>query len=235
MIASVPDRAASTLANMEADELADRRPPPGQRCFSSASVEAAIQRVGVDIACPRLRRLFANTLATDAARLGGEIRLALDALPVPWPYEMDGFGSVLIMDDANVPSLLSLPWLGAVRFDDARWRQTRCRVLSDAGNPYHMRGRVAAGVGSPHTGTRAGWPLALVMQALTADDDAERSSLLRTLLAGSARTGFMHEAFDADNPTRFTRPWFAWANSMFGELVLTLHETRPHVLRELAA
>ena len=177
----------------------------------------------------------AGALAADAARLGGEIRAALDALPVPWPYELDGFGSLLMMDDANVPSLLSLPWLGAVRADDARWRETRRRVLSGAGNPFYVQGRVAAGVGSPHTGARAVWPLALVMQALTAEDDAERTDMLRALLAGSARTGFLHEAFDADDPTRFTRPWFAWANSMFGELVLSLHETRPHVLKEFEA
>ena len=177
----------------------------------------------------------ASALATDAARLGREIRLALDALPAPWPYELDGFGSLLMMDDANVPSLLSLPWLGAVRCDDARWRETRRRVLSDAGNPFYVQGRQASGVGSPHTGMRAVWPLALVMQALTAEDDAERFDMLRVLLAGSTRTGFMHEAFDADDPTRFTRPWFAWANSMFGELVLTLHETCPHVLQEFAA
>jgi hypothetical protein len=177
----------------------------------------------------------ASALAADAARLGGEIRAALDALPVPWPYELDGFGSLLMMDDANVPSLLSLPWLGAVRADDARWRDTRRRVLSGAGNPFYVRGRVAAGVGSPHTGARAVWPLALVMQALTAENDAERTDLLRALLAGSARTGFLHEAFDADDPTRFTRPWFAWANSMFGELVLSLHETHPHVLKEFEA
>jgi meiotically up-regulated gene 157 (Mug157) protein len=140
-----------------------------------------------------------------------------------------------MMDDANVPSLLSLPWLGAVRADDARWRETRRRVLSGAGNTFYVQGRVAAGVGSPHTGARAVWPLALVMQALTAEDDAERTDMLRALLAGSARTGFLHEAFDADDPTRFTRPWFAWANSMFGELVLSLHETRPHVLKEFEA
>ncbi len=177
----------------------------------------------------------ALALAADAARLGGEIRAALDALPVPWPYELDGFGSLLMMDDANVPSLLSLPWLGAVRADDARWRETRRRVLSGAGNPYYVQGRVATGVGSPHTGPRAVWPLAQVMQALTAEDDAEIIGTLRSLCAGSAATGFMHEAFDADDPARFTRPWFAWANSMFGELVLTLHQTRPHLLRAFEA
>jgi hypothetical protein len=159
------------------------------------------------------------------------VAAALDALPVPWPYELDGHGSVLMMDDANVPSLLSLPWLGAVSRRDPRWRATRDRILSSSGNPYFVQGSAAAGIGSPHTGRRAVWPLALVMQALTSDSDREIAACLQSLLASAASTGLVHESFDAHTPERHTRPWFAWANAMFAELVLVMHETRPALLQ----
>lgn len=172
-----------------------------------------------------------GALSRDAARLSREVAAALDGLPVPWPYELDGLGSVLMMDDANVPSLLSLPWLGAVSRLDPRWRATRDRILSSAGNPYFVRGSAAAGIGSPHTGRRAIWPLALVMQALTSNGDDEIAGCLQAMLASAAATGLVHESFDADAPERHTRAWFAWANAMFAELVLVLHETRPALLQ----
>lgn len=172
-----------------------------------------------------------HALARDAARLAGELAAALDALPVPWPYEVDGYGSVVMMDDANVPSLLSLPWLGAVPRHDPRWQATRQRILSSAGNPCFVEGTGAAGIGSPHTGRRAIWPLALIVQALTSDSEREITACLQALMASAAHSGLMHESFDADAPHRHTRPWFAWANAMLAELVLVLHETRPVLLQ----
>lgn len=171
-----------------------------------------------------------SALARDAGRLRLDIGAALDALPVPWPYELDGFGSVLMMDDANVPSLLSLPWLGVVAKHDARWRATREHILSPRSNPYFVRGSAAAGIGSPHTGRGAIWPLALIMQALVSDNDDEITSCLQRLLASAAGSGLMHESFAADAPERHTRPWFAWANAMFAELILVLHAERAPLL-----
>lgn len=147
-----------------------------------------------------------------------------------WAYEVDGFGNRLHMDDANVPSLLSLPYLGACAPDDPLYLRTRSFVLSGH-NPYFFRGRAAEGVGGPHAGMDRIWPLGLAMQALTSDSDDEIAGVLRTLARTDAGTGFMHESFDKDDPSDFTRPWFAWANTLFGELILTVLAERPHLVR----
>jgi meiotically up-regulated gene 157 (Mug157) protein len=148
-----------------------------------------------------------------------------------WAYEVDGFGNALFMDDANVPSLLALPYLGCCRLDDPVYLRTRRLVLSPD-NPYFFRGTAAEGIGGPHVGLRMIWPLAIVMRALTSTDSHEIRACLRTLRDTHAGTGFMHESFHQDDPKRFTRPWFAWANTLFGELILKLDAERPRVLRE---
>lgn len=134
-------------------------------------------------------------------------------------YETDGAGHYLLMDDANVPSLLSLPLLGAIANDHPRYLNTRRFILS-GDNPYFHRGRFAQGVGSPHTPTGFIWPIALAVQGLTARDPAEKLAMIQMMTATDAGSGLMHESFDPDNPARFTRPWFSWANAMFCELVL---------------
>ncbi len=146
-----------------------------------------------------------------------------------FPMEVDGFGNHLFMDDANIPGLLSLPYLGACRTDDPRYRATRAFVLSDD-NPYFFRGKAAVGIGGPHVGLDMIWPLSIIMRAMTSDDDAEIVECLRTLRATHAGTGFMHESFHKDNPENYTRSWFAWANTLFGELILRLHRERPKLL-----
>jgi uncharacterized protein len=180
---------------------------------------------------PLLDALGQAALAATVSAFAGELQTALDALPVPWPYEIDGFGSALFIDDANLPSLLSLPWLGACTADDPRYQRSRQSVLGVA-NPFYAQGTVASGIGSSHTGAGQIWPMALIVRALTSTDDSEIRRCLAQLLRCHAGTGFMHESFDANDASRYTRAWFAWANSMFGELVLTLAEQRPHLLRE---
>lgn len=141
-----------------------------------------------------------------------------------WAYEVDGLGGVNIMDDANIPSLLSAPYLGYVATDDPIYQNTRRCVLSEA-NPYFRKGRFGEGIGSPHTdqyGVPGSiWPLALAMQGLTATDPEEVRAMVRMLVATTAGTGLMHEGFHPDDPSQFSRSWFAWANSLFSELVLT--------------
>jgi uncharacterized protein len=184
-----------------------------------------------------LRQLDALASALGLAALAGEARTLADevaaALPTEGvlPYETDGYGNALFIDDANVPSLLSLPYLGCIAADDPRYRATRAFVLS-ADNPFFFEGRVARGIGGPHCGLGMIWPLALTMQALTSSDDAETLQCLAMLKHSHAGTGFMHESFDHDDASRYTRPWFAWANSLFGELILQLAATRPQLLRE---
>ncbi len=147
-----------------------------------------------------------------------------------YAYEVDGFGNALFMDDANVPSLLALPYLGAVDRSDPVYQATRRFLLSED-NPYFFRGKESEGVGSPHVGLDMIWPLGIIMRALTSVDEEEILSCLRMLRATHGGTGFMHESFHKDDPTNFTRPWFAWANTLFGELIVTLHGERPHLLR----
>jgi meiotically up-regulated gene 157 (Mug157) protein len=166
-------------------------------------------------------------LAQDASALREEIRAGIETHAVVqhprfgriYAYETDGLGNHLLMDDANVPSLLSIPYIGYQRADDPAYLATRAFVLSDE-NPYFFSGGGATGIGSPHTPPRHAWPIGISMQALTATDPAEAERLLTSLAASTAGTGLMHESFDVDDPSRFTRPWFGWANSLFAEAVL---------------
>jgi len=136
-----------------------------------------------------------------------------------YAYETDGFGNYTLMDDSNVPSLLSLPYLGYCSKEDPIYRNTRNFILS-IDNPYYFEGKLAKGVGSPHTPEGFIWPIALAMQALTSCDQNEIESIIKLLITTDAGTGFMHEGFNSDDPENYTRPWFAWANSLFGELIL---------------
>jgi meiotically up-regulated gene 157 (Mug157) protein len=149
-----------------------------------------------------------------------------------YAYEVDGFGNQLFMDDANVPSLLSLTYLGCCPADDPVYRNTRALILG-SDNPYFFRGKAGEGIGGPHVGLDMIWPLGIVMRALTSRDDREILFCLRMLKTTHAGTGLMHEAFNKDDPKKFTRDWFAWANTLFGELILNLHERRPHLLKRL--
>lgn len=133
-------------------------------------------------------------------------------------YETDGFGNYNLMDDANVPSLLSIPYLGYRPANDPIYQNTRRFILSPE-NPFYYQGTAAKGIGSPHTPPRYIWPIALCMQGLTAEDPAEAREMIEILLRTDAGCSLMHEGFDVDCPEKFTRPWFAWANSLFAELV----------------
>jgi len=171
-------------------------------------------------------RLGDHELDSNARALAHEVGEAIDKYATAnhpqfgkiYAYEVDGYGNQLFMDDANVPSLLSLPYLNAVEADDPIYRNTRSFVLSEY-NPYFYKGKAAEGIGGPHVGLNMIWPLAIIMRALTSTDRKEIDYCLHTLEQTHAGTGFMHESFDKDDPSKFTRAWFAWANTLFGELV----------------
>jgi hypothetical protein len=118
-----------------------------------------------------------------------------------------------------------LPYLGYTTADDPVYQNTRRFVLSEA-NPYFAAGKYARGVGSPHTPPGYVWSMSLIIQALTSQDEEEIREILQVLTRTDAETGLMHESFDPDNPTTFTRAWFAWANSLFAELVAGWCEER---------
>jgi hypothetical protein len=147
-----------------------------------------------------------------------------------WAYEVDGYGNALMMDDANAPGLMSLAYLQCCDIADPMYQRTRKFALSSA-NPYFFRGRAAEGIGGPHIGLGQIWPLSIALRALTSTDDREIATCLKWLRDTTAGTGFMHESFDQDDPRIFTRPWFAWANTLFGELIVKLSKTRPALLR----
>jgi uncharacterized protein len=136
-----------------------------------------------------------------------------------YAYETDGYGNYTLMDDANVPSLLSIPYLGYRPASDPIYRNTRAFVLS-RDNPYYAEGKHARGVGSPHTPPGRVWPIGMIMQGLTSTDQAERRALLDMLKTTTAGTDYIHESLDPDDPAQFSREWFGWANSLFGEFVI---------------
>jgi len=180
--------------------------------------------------------LHDDALAQEADALSGELDRAIRAHGVVvqegigeiLAYEVDGRGSDVRMDDSNVPSLLSLPLIGWCAADDPLYLATREFILSDR-NPYFHRGAAASGLGSPHTPPGTIWPIGLAIQGLTALDHEEKVDLLNTMVATDAGTGLMHESFDKDDSTTFTREWFSWANAMFCELVLDVAGLRSYV------
>ena len=141
-------------------------------------------------------------------------------------FELDGFGNATMMDDANVPSLLSLPFLG---YNSSNYANVRSWVLSSS-NPWYFNGTAGRGVGSPHTGFGMIWPMSVTMQALTSASDAEILECLSILIVSANNTGFMHESFFMDDPSIYTRHWFAWANTLFGGLIVYLAENKPHLI-----
>lgn len=135
-----------------------------------------------------------------------------------YAYETDGYGNYALMDDAGTPGLLSIPYIGYTTADDPVYLNTRSFALSKA-NPYYYEGKAAKGIGSPHTPPGYIWHMALSMQGLTATAAEEKMQMLEMLEATDADTGYMHEGFHADDPSIFTRKWFAWSNSLFSQLV----------------
>jgi len=146
-----------------------------------------------------------------------------------YAYEVDGFGSQVLMDDANVPSLIALPYLGAMPVSDPIYQNTRKLLLSED-NPFYFKGTAGAGIGGPHVGQDMIWPIGLVTQGLTSTSDAEIKQCIQTLKSTHAGTGFMHESFNKDNPANFSRSWFAWANTIFGEFLWKTYKEKPQLL-----
>jgi meiotically up-regulated gene 157 (Mug157) protein len=176
--------------------------------------------------------------ARDCESLASEVENALKKYAVAehlnygeiLSFEVDGFGNRLLMDDANVPSLISMPYLGCLKPEDPLYQNTRRFALS-GNNPWYFKGTAGAGIGGPHVGEEMIWPLAIIMQALTSTSEDEIRNCLQILKKTHAGTGFMHETFHKDNASNYTRSWFAWANTLFGELILKVDKEHPMVLQ----
>jgi meiotically up-regulated gene 157 (Mug157) protein len=180
--------------------------------------------------------IFADAaMASQASALADEVAQALNNHGIVstaegpiWAYEIDGYGGRLLMDDANVPSLLSLPYLESS--PDARIYANTRRFVWSKNDPWFFTGSTLEGIGGPHVGRDSIWPMSQIIYALTSDSDSEISHAITMLKAASAGTGFMHESFAANDPATYTRSWFAWANTLFGELIGKTVKTRPELL-----
>jgi len=174
-----------------------------------------------------LQAIRDSVMATKAKQLQQQVKKALNENGIInhpkfgriIAFEVNGYGSFHMMDDANVPSLLSLPYLGAIAPDNALYLNTRKVVLSE-NNPFFYKGKAGEGIGGPHTGADTIWPMSIILRAITSVDEKEIKMCINTLLKTHAGTGFMHESFHKDDATKFTRRWFAWANTLFGELIM---------------
>jgi meiotically up-regulated gene 157 (Mug157) protein len=179
-----------------------------------------------------------KVLADKLSALANEVDTALKKYAVKdhpefgkmFAFEVDGFGSAYLMDDSNVPSLLSMPYLGAINVEDPIYKNTRKFILS-SNNPYFFKGTAAEGVGGPHIGPDMIWPMAITMRGLTSVSDAEIKNCIAMLKRTHAGKGFMHESFHKDDPKNFTRSWFAWANTLFGEFLWKVYNEKPHLLK----
>lgn len=149
-----------------------------------------------------------------------------------YAYEVNGFGSYLLMDDAATPSLLSLPYLDALSVNDKVYQQTRKLIFSNQ-NPFFYKGKYGESIGSPHAGEDMLWPLAITTRALTSTSEQEIIDSIKMLINTHAGTGFIHESFHKEDPSKFTRKWFAWANTLFGELILHLYNNQKFLLKKI--
>lgn len=146
-----------------------------------------------------------------------------------YAYEINGMGSYHLMDDANIPSLLAMPYLGSISMTDATYLNTRKMILTED-NPFFFKGSAAEGIGGPHIGKNMVWPLSIIARALTSTDEEEIGKCIQMLKNCHGGTGFMHESFHKDDPKQYTRAWFPWANTIFGELLWKTYQERPHLL-----
>ncbi|KAI0968251.1 glycoside hydrolase family 125 protein [Xylaria arbuscula] len=169
---------------------------------------------------------FANTVR-DGINNYGKVKHA--TFGEIYAFEIDGFGSSNLMDDANVPSLLSAPILNFLDVSDETYQNTRKFVLS-TWNPYYMHGPVINGTGGPHVGPGRAWPMSVITALLTSDDDSEIVAGLQTLVSSTAGLGLIHESINTFNASQWTREWFSWANGLFGEMLLGLKDRKPELL-----
>ena len=180
-------------------------------------------------------------LAKECTDLAQEVESALKKYAVYnhpkygqiYAFEVDGFGNQYLMDDSNAPSLLSSAYLGDVDVNDPIYQNTRKFVWSKD-NPYFFKGSAGEGIGGPHIGYDMVWPMSIMMKAFTSQDDKEIQDCVKMLMNTDADTGFMHESFHKDDPKNFTRSWFAWQNTLFGELILKLvNEGKTDLLNDI--
>lgn len=188
---------------------------------------------------PIMQQLGQAGLASQMEEMANTIRAAIEAHAIVddpeygsiYAFEIDGYGSRNIMDDANIPSLLAAPVYGYLNTSDATYQNTRAKVLS-ASNPYFMRGPVINSIGGPHQGPGQAWPMASIVRIITSDNDTEIYNALREIVSSTDGLGLIHESINTFNVSHWTREWFSWANGLFGQAILGLNQSHPEILKE---
>jgi meiotically up-regulated gene 157 (Mug157) protein len=135
-----------------------------------------------------------------------------------YAYETDGYGHAKMMDDANIPNLTALPYIGWCATNDPIYLNTRRFTLS-SDDPYYYIGKYATGLGSEHTPRGWVWPLGIIGAALTATTRATITDAVEMLDQSDTLNGLMHESIDPNDPQKFTRPEFGWANAFWADLL----------------
>jgi meiotically up-regulated gene 157 (Mug157) protein len=182
-----------------------------------------------------------KTFSKACASFSEEVLQAINAYAISehldygkiYAYEVDGFGNKVFIDDPNIPSLIAMKYLMNEKYYDAEvYKNTRAYLLSDD-NPYYFKGKAGEGQGGPHAGLDTIWPMGIILRAMTSDSDAEIVWCIKQLMNTHNGSGFMHETFHKDDASKFSRSWFAWANTLFGELILKLYNENPTLLKSI--
>jgi len=175
------------------------------------------------LAIENMRKQIAKGLETSAI-------VSIEKYGKIYAFEVNGNGSCNLMDDANIPSLLSLGYLIPEMKDDEVYKTT-CKFVLSKDNPFFFKGAAAEGVGGPHAGMNQIWHLGIIIRGMVSTDKNEIKKCLKMLQNTHAGTGFMHESFNKDDASKFTRPWFAWANTLFGEFIWKTYREKPELLK----
>ena len=175
---------------------------------------------------PMLETLGENARADMCRSFAKQVQAVLEKVSVVevdgqriYALETDGFGNYNLMDDANIPNLIAMPYYEYPYMDKAVYENTKKRMFSFA-NPYYFEGKVLKGIGSPHTPKNRVWPLSLIIRALTSEDKAEINECVQMIINSTAGTGYIHEGVDKDDDKIYSRSWFAWANSLFAYMII---------------
>lgn len=196
--------------------------------ISLRQVASIYKEQGFDLNLSKECENFANEIENAVKKYAVQEHLNFGKI---YAYEVDGFGNKLFMDDANVPSLMSLAYLDEEFKNSPIYTNTRKFLISE-NNPYFLKGSEAEGQASPHTGKDKIWPMGIILRAMTSTNDEEIKKCLKMLLSTHNETGFMHEAFHKDDQSNYNRSWFAWANTLFGELIIKIYNEKPYLLKE---
>lgn len=214
--------------------------PSDDRCQFNYNIPSNAMAAQALHALVEIATTVMNDTATaqTATQLENDVRAAITKYGVArtqdgqlvWAYEIDGLGKAIVVDDANLPSLMSLPYYGFLSVHESLYQTTRARLLSPK-NPYYFSGSLITGIGSPHTPKNMVWPLSLIAQALTSTSQADFDFALQNLINSNYGTSGLHESVNVDDASNFTRSDFGWPNAMFVEMALNRWNQVPELPR----